>query len=212
MQLVLFGSTNPGKLTEVRSIASGFGLCILSPKDLLSPARPQGTPTPTSPEVPEVEEHADTYEANALLKAAAFASWSGLPALADDAGLEVAALDWGPGVRSARYAGEPSDAERNNQKLRAAMEGRSDRRAQFISHLCAVFPNGERVEARGVLEGSIAVTRAGAGGFGYDSLFIPAGENRTLAEIKAAGEEFATHRVIALRKIFPEIVRILRCD
>ena len=122
----------------------------------------------------EVEETGATFEENAFLKAAAACRQSGLPAVADDSGLMVEALDGAPGVYSARYAGEgASDADRNRKLLRE-LDGvpEEERGAKFVSAVCCVFPNGDRVEAQGECPGRIGFTPVGENGFGYDPLFV----------------------------------------
>lgn len=190
----LFASMNSGKLVEVREVAARFGLTVLSPRELKAAEAP-----------PDVEESADTYRGNALLKAEAYARWSGMPAFADDAGLEVEALQGAPGVWSARYAGEAADPEKNIQKLLKNLAGVSNRTAAFRSLIC-LFSEAEGVKvAEGFLHGRIAEEPAGKGGFGYDSVFIVDGYTETLAELKERNVPVKTHRILALEKLFSEL-------
>lgn len=148
----------------------------------------------------EAEETGDTFEENARLKADLACRESGLPAIADDSGLTVDALDGAPGVYSARYAGEDaSDADRN-AKLLAELRGvpEEKRTAQFVSAVCCVFPNGDMVTARGECPGHIAFAPAGEGGFGYDPLFLVKG-GKTYAELSAEEKDALSHRGNALR-------------
>lgn len=150
----------------------------------------------------EVEETGMTFEENAYLKAAAACAQSGLPAIADDSGLMVDALDGAPGVYSARYAGEDATDADRIAKLLGALEGVPDeaRTARFVSAVCCVFPDGERLTVRGVCEGTIARAAAGTGGFGYDPVFVtPTG--RTFAELSAVEKDAVSHRGQALRAL-----------
>ena len=150
----------------------------------------------------EVEETGMTFEENAYLKAAAACAQSGLPAIADDSGLMVDALDGAPGVYSARYAGEDATDADRIAKLLGALEEVPDeaRTARFVSAVCCVFPDGERLTVRGVCEGTIARAAAGTGGFGYDPVFVtPTG--RTFAELSAVEKDAVSHRGQALRAL-----------
>ncbi len=137
----------------------------------------------------EPEETGTTFEENAWIKAAAACRETGLPAVADDSGLMVDALDGAPGVYSARYAGEgANDADRNAKLLEALREVPEERRtARFVSAICCAFPDGSQVTARGECPGRIAYAPRGDDGFGYDPLFIVAdglpGAGRTFAEL-----------------------------
>jgi XTP/dITP diphosphohydrolase len=148
----------------------------------------------------EVEETGTTFEANALLKARTYAGLTGLPTLADDSGLEVDALDGGPGVRTKRYAGEQATDLDNNRKLLAALAGLpADRRgARYVCVLALVVPGlaGART-SRGTLRGRIATAPKGGNGFGYDPIFEPAGDpsgGRTLGEWSAEAKNRVSHR------------------
>ncbi len=145
---------------------------------------------------PDVEESGSTLEENALLKARAVAAVTGLPALADDTGLEVAALDGAPGVHTARYAGPGAGYAANRRALLAALEGVADRRARFRTVVALVVPGGGEVLAEGVLAGHITATERGGGGFGYDPIFEVAG--LTLAEVGEDHKNRISHRARAL--------------
>lgn len=153
---------------------------------------------------PDVEETEPTLEGNALLKARAVAAATGLPALADDTGLEVAALGGEPGVHTARFAGVGASYQDNVEKMLTALEGVEDRRATFRSVVAMVWPSGEEVTAEGRLEGSIATQPRGSFGFGYDPIFEVAG--RTLAEIGPEAKDTMSHRALALAAL----ARLLR--
>jgi XTP/dITP diphosphohydrolase len=148
----------------------------------------------------EVDETGDTFAENALLKArAAHAAAAGAIGLGDDSGLEVAALRGEPGIRSARWAG-PDDAGRN-QALLERLVGIDDRRAAFVCALAAVLPDGRELVVEGRLEGTIAGAPAGASGFGYDPLFVPEGEERTLGELGPARKDELSHRARAAARL-----------
>lgn len=178
-------SANPDKVAEIADI---FGDAVV-----LLP-RPVG--------VPEVVEDAPTLEGNARLKAVALASATGLPAVADDTGLEVDALGGEPGVRSARYAGERAGYADNVAKLLTELVGVAwpARTARFRTVAIVRWPDGREVVAEGVCEGAIATEVRGVRGFGYDPLFVPMeGDGRTFSEMTAAEKHVISHRGRAFR-------------
>ena len=146
----------------------------------------------------DVEEVGETLEENAVLKATAVARETGLPALAEDTGLEVEALGGAPGVRSARFAGEDKDYRANNEKLLRLLEGVRNRRARFRTVAVLALPDGRMWKTEGVLKGKIAEAPRGEHGFGYDPLFVPEGETRTLAEMLPEEKNVISHRRRAL--------------
>lgn len=146
-----------------------------------------------------VVEDAPDFSGNALLKVRAIAArHAGAWCMADDSGLEVAALGGAPGVRSARYAGEPSDTPANNALLLRNLEGVADRRANFTCAVALVAPDGSEHIATGRCFGSIAKAPSGAAGFGYDPLFVPDGCDRSFAELSAEEKNSISHRGRAL--------------
>ncbi|MBM3694377.1 MAG: RdgB/HAM1 family non-canonical purine NTP pyrophosphatase [Actinobacteria bacterium] len=145
---------------------------------------------------PDVEETGATLEENALLKARAVAAATGLAAVADDTGLEVAALGGAPGVHAARYAGPEAGYAANRRALLEALEGATDRRARFRTVVALVVPGGEEVLAEGALDGFITREERGGGGFGYDPIF--AVEGRTLSEMGEDEKNRISHRARAL--------------
>jgi len=148
------------------------------------------------------EETADTFVGNATIKARAVASrHPGAWVLADDSGLEVAALGGAPGVRSARYAGEDGNTPANNALLLKNLDGVEDRRAQFTCAMVLVEPNGTEHVAVGHCPGRILREQHGAGGFGYDPLFVPDGYEKTFAELAAEEKNAISHRGRALAEI-----------
>ena len=146
-----------------------------------------------------VEETGDSYAVNAVLKARAWASASGLPSLADDSGLEVAALGGAPGVRSARIV-EGSDEDRNRWLL-SRMEGRRDRRARFAAALALAIPGKWVLVCEGECLGRIAEAPTGAGGFGYDPLFLPDGFEDSFSGLSADTKNAVSHRAAAVRAL-----------
>ena len=162
-----------------------------------------------------------TFEANARLKARFYARLSGLPTIADDSGIEVAALHGGPGVRTRRYAGEHATDVENNTKLLGALAGlpAAQRGARYVCVLSLVLPDraGARgglpiaAEARGTLRGRIADGPRGQGGFGYDPIFEPLGEppgGRTIGQHSAAEKAAISHRSRAARRLAPRLARL----
>lgn len=189
LRLVL-ATANPHKATEIRSILATAGV----PVELV----------PRPAEVPDVVEDADTLEGNARLKAVALVEATGLPALADDTGLEVDALGGEPGVRSARYAGEPADDARNVALVldRMAAARRASRTARFRTVVVLRWPDGRELQGVGTVEGVVADAPAGDGGFGYDPIFRPAGGGgRTFAEMAPEEKDALSHRGRALRAL-----------
>ena len=172
---------NAHKLREIGEILPGF--TILS-------------------EDPDVEETAPDFAGNALIKARAIAAaHKGCWVMADDSGLEVAALGGEPGVRSARYAGEPSNTPANNALLLKNLEGVEDRRANFTCCVALVDPDGAEHVLAGRCYGTIAQCESGVGGFGYDPLFIPDGHTKSFAELSADEKNAISHRGRALAEV-----------
>ena len=155
-----------------------------------------------------IDENADTFAGNAAIKAEAVCAATGLPAIGDDSGLCVDALDGEPGVLSARYAGEHGNDEANNDLLLSRMEGREDRSARFVCALALKLPGRETLIAEGSCPGVILHSRQGTGGFGYDPLFLYEPMNKTYAEMNAEEKNAVSHRARAsekMRRIMAEI-------
>jgi XTP/dITP diphosphohydrolase len=192
---LLLASANQGKLRELRTILAGL------PVELVGLAE-AGLGDP-----PEVEETGDTFLENALLKARAYAGWSGLAAVADDSGLEVDALGGAPGVRSARYAGQGASDQANLDKLLAAMAGVPPERrtARFRCAAVLTDPGGREWHAEASWEGRLLEAPRGSGGFGYDPVFLPDGWELTSAEVDQATKDAASHRGKAFRALRPAI-------
>jgi len=193
---IALASSNRGKVDELRQ--------LLPDSIEITTAQELGIELP--------EETGETFLENALLKARVVASDSGLVAVADDSGLEVDALSGAPGVRSARYAGDPSDDSTNNTLLLRNLSGIEfgQRTARFRSVVAAVAPNGTEFHADGVIEGHIVCATRGESGFGYDPLFQPTGYERTFAELSLDEKNRISHRGIALRRIAKELVPFLK--
>lgn len=166
------------------------------------------------PDAPEVIEDGETCEANAVKKAVAIARYAGLPAVADDTGLEVEALGGRPGVCAARYAGEDATYEDNWRKLLRELEDvpREKRRARFVTVAALAEPNGSVRTATGLLEGFIAEKPAGTGGFGYDPVFYVSELGKTLAELSSDEKNRISHRARAFAKVREILVRNVECD
>jgi XTP/dITP diphosphohydrolase len=159
---------------------------------------------PTLTVEPDVEETGTTLEENARIKAAALAAAIGLPAIADDTGLEVDALEGAPGVHAARYAGPDATYAENVTKLLRELEGvyPTLRTARFATVAIVCWPDGREVAVRGEVEGVIAATAAGASGFGYDPVFVPTeGDGRSFAQMTAAEKHAISHRGRAFAKL-----------
>lgn len=147
----------------------------------------------------EIPETGSTFKENALQKAEYVYKKLGCNCFADDTGLMVDALDGAPGVYSARYAGEPSNSQRNIEKLLKNLEGETNRKAQFTT-IIAVILSDETFFFEGTIRGQIIETQKGDGGFGYDSIFMPDGYDKTFAELPAEVKNSISHRAIAMQK------------
>ncbi len=182
MRIVL-ATRNTGKVIEMRALLEGLPVEVVS--------------MDAYPGMEDVEEDAPTLDGNAIKKARAVHAYTGLPALADDTGLEVDALEGRPGVYSARYAGPAADPAANRARLLGELASASTRDARFRTVLAFVDGHRERT-FEGVCEGAIAREERGAGGFGYDALFVPEGHAATFAELDPAEKNRISHRGRAL--------------
>ncbi len=159
----------------------------------------------------DVEETGETFEENSLLKARAVMEATGLPTIADDSGLCVAALGGAPGVYSARYGGEDKGGfNRRYELLLANLRGQLDRSAKFVSVITACFPNGVVLTARGECPGTIAFAPQGDSGFGYDPVFFVPAFRKTFAQMSPEEKNSISHRGRALEKFKPELEGYLR--
>ncbi|MGI6012933.1 MAG: RdgB/HAM1 family non-canonical purine NTP pyrophosphatase [Oscillospiraceae bacterium] len=186
-QEFILASNNQKKLVEMREILSQMGYTVISQREAGCHF--------------EVEETGTTFAENAYLKASAVTAFTGKPAIADDSGLVVDALDGAPGIYSARYGGDTcrSDVERYALLLRN-MEGKENRAARFVSSIACTFPNGDVVRAEGVCQGAIRTAPAGDGGFGYDPIFQPEGMEISMAELTNEEKHAISHRGNAIRE------------
>ena len=175
---------NPGKLAEMKAILSGLGVEVISPSE-------------AGVEV-DVEETGSTFAENAMLKAKAVCAAAGLPAIADDSGLCVNALNGGPGVYSARYGGEGLDDRGRCMLLLNSMRGQPTRAAHFSCAVACAFPNGDTLRAEGRCDGAIAFAPLGTGGFGYDPVFLVPGKGKTFGQLSAGEKSAISHRGKAL--------------
>ena len=185
MKLVL-ASKNKKKLEEMRQILSALGVDVISEADA-------GVDV-------DVEETGTTFAENARLKAVAVMEASGLPAIADDSGLCVDALNGAPGVYSARYGGGGLDDPGRCKLLLENMRGQMDRRCGFVSAICCAFPNGDILTAQGECRGTLAYAPKGENGFGYDPIFFVPEKKKTFAELTAGEKHEISHRGKALRE------------
>ena len=184
MKLVL-ASRNKKKLVEMQEILSALGVEVVMEADV-------GVDV-------DVEETGTTFAENAALKARAVCEASGLPAIADDSGLCVDALNGAPGVYSARYGGEELDDVGRYKLLLENMRGQLDRRCGFVSAICCVFPNGDELTALGECRGTLAYAAKGENGFGYDPIFFVPEMKKTFAQLTADEKNEISHRGKALR-------------
>lgn len=188
---IILATQNKGKIRELQELLRDADIEVLSLKDI--------------EDWEDVEENGITFAENAALKAKAAVKKTGLIALADDSGLEVDALDGRPGVYSARFAGEPKDDERNNDKLLQQLKEVADsqRQARFRCALVIATPDGKEFLTEGTVEGQILTERRGKDGFGYDPLFFVPEYQRTMAELTLSEKNRLSHRAQAFRKAIP---------
>lgn len=190
MRDLLLATKNEGKLREMREALTGLPFNVVSSSELANP-------------LPEVEETGETLLANAQLKARAYAKASGMLALADDTGLEVAALEGAPGVYSARFAGPGADDAANNAKLLADLAALGDppRKAVFRTVMVLAEPTGREDWVAGRCEGLIPRQPLGTQGFGYDPLFFVPAAGKTFAQMALDEKNKVSHRGDALRRV-----------
>jgi XTP/dITP diphosphohydrolase len=182
---------NPGKLKEMAGILEKFGIEVVMPSDL-------GVDV-------DVEETGTTFAENAMLKAKAICAASGLPAIADDSGLCVDALNGAPGVYSARYGGEGLDDPGRYRLLLNNLRGMGSRAAHFACAVACAFPNGDELTAEGRCDGAIAFAPMGEGGFGYDPVFLVPEKRKTFAQMTAEEKAEISHRGRALEKFVEKL-------
>ncbi len=191
MLKLLIASRNPDKIAELRDLLAGLEVQILSLLDF--------------PALPETLEDRDTLAGNAGKKALEAAQATGLTCLADDTGLFIDALEGAPGVRAARFAGEPCSYQDNRDKALRLLQGVQNRQAEFRTCVVLAAPDGIISIQEGRMPGSITTTERGSNGFGYDSIFAPEGSMQTYAELTDAEKNLISHRGRALRLMLPVI-------
>lgn len=191
----ILATHNPGKLREMAAILSQYGVEVLSPADV-------GITV-------DVEETGTTFAENAMLKAKAICAAADLPAIADDSGLCVDALNGGPGVYSARYGGEGLDDKGRYTLLLQNMRGQTTRAAHFACAIACAFPNGDELTAEGRCDGTIAFAPMGEGGFGYDPVFFVPEKAKTFGQLTAEEKSAISHRGKALKAFSEKLATYL---
>ena len=199
MTELVLASGNKGKLAEFQRLLEGLDVQIHSMKEY--------------PEIGEIVEDGSTFAENALIKARAVCKATGKPAMADDSGLAVDALDGAPGIYSARFAGEQRSDADNNAKVLQLLEGVEDskRTARFFCVIAIVLPDGREYTVEGTCEGTILLALQGEGGFGYDPLFYVESLDKSFAELTMEEKNRISHRGHANRKAV-EIIRGLKSE
>jgi len=183
---LVLASHNPGKVKEINDLLAPYGADVVSAGAL---------------GLPEPEETEDSFIGNAKLKALAAATASGLPALADDSGMAVNALDGAPGIYSARWAGPSKDFGAAMAKVIALLQPSKDRSAEFVCALALAWPDGHCECFEGRLPGVITDAPRGSKGFGYDPIFLPTGRSLTFGEMDAEAKHAISHRAIAFHQL-----------
>lgn len=187
-KLLVVASHNVGKVREIKELLAGFGIEAIAAGDL---------------SLPEPDETGDTFRANAELKALAAATASGKPALADDSGLCVEALNGAPGIYSARWAGPQKDFDFAMEKVRLGLveEGTLNTKAWFIAGLALAWPDGHVEYFEGRVDGELTWPPRGLKGFGYDPMFVPNGFEETFGEMDPEKKHGLSHRAHAFRQL-----------
>jgi XTP/dITP diphosphohydrolase len=183
---IVIASHNPGKVREIAALLAPHGVAVVSAAAL---------------GLPEPEETETSFAGNAELKARAAASAGGLPALADDSGLCVAALAGAPGIYSARWAGPDKNFAAAMERVRRELGNNPDRRAHFVCALALAWPDGDLVAVEGAVHGSLVFPPRGSRGFGYDPIFVPEGHRQTFGEMDPAAKHAISHRAQAFAKL-----------
>jgi len=196
MDKIVFATTNEGKVKEIKEILKDFPIEVVSMKEMGITA--------------DIEENGTTFEENSLIKARALAKLTGLPALADDSGLEVDYLNGEPGIYSARYLGRDTDYDYKNNYIIDKLSGAKgeDRSARFVCVISLVLPDGREFVERGVVEGLIGYEQKGENGFGYDPIFYLPEYGKTSAELPPEEKNRISHRGKALTAMKKLIVTL----
>jgi XTP/dITP diphosphohydrolase len=183
---LVIASHNPGKVAEMRDLLAGRPVRLIGAAEL---------------GLAEPEETGATFAANASLKAQAATRATGKPALADDSGIAVAALDGAPGIYSARWAGPGRDFGLAMARVHRELGEKPDRRARFVSALALAWPDGHVESFEGTVDGTLTWPPRGGHGFGYDPIFVPKGETRTFGEMRPEEKERLSHRSRAMARL-----------
>lgn len=183
---LIIASHNPGKVAEIAALLRPFGADIVSAGEL---------------DLAEPVEDGDSFTANAVIKARAAANAAGLPALADDSGLAVAALDGRPGIHSARWAGPEKDFHAAMARVEKALGDNADRTARFVCALALAWPDGDLAVFEGTVDGVLVWPPRGQHGFGYDPIFLPDGETESFGEMDPARKHAISHRAAAFARL-----------
>ena len=183
---LVVASHNPGKVREIRELLAPLNADVISAGAL---------------NLPEPDETEVTFIGNAKLKAVAAAKASGLPALSDDSGLAVSALDGAPGIYSARWAGPTKDFNVAMARIEKEMLGKTDRTAKFVCALALCWPDGHCEAFEGEVHGTLRFPPRGTKGFGYDPIFVPDGFNTTFAEMEPAAKHAMSHRAATFAQL-----------
>jgi XTP/dITP diphosphohydrolase len=183
---LVIASHNPGKVREIGELLAPHGADVTSAASL---------------GLPEPEETGTSFVENAVLKACAAAERSHLPALADDSGLAVAALDGAPGIHSARWAGAARDFNAAMNRVNDALDGSRDRSAKFVCALTLCWPDGHCETFEGEVTGTLVWPPRGSKGFGYDPMFVADGRSETFGEMEPQAKHAISHRADAFRKL-----------
>lgn len=192
---IVAATKNMGKIKEIEAILSKLNISVVSAEDI-------GIDV-------DVAETGDTFEKNALIKARAIAMMCDEPVLADDSGLCVDALDGNPGVFSARYAGENATDEDRINKILSELGETKNRKAEFVSSVAFIFPDGEEITASGTVKGTITYEPVGTNGFGYDPIFCSDELKKTFAQSTDEEKNRVSHRARALENLYSKLVQRL---
>lgn len=192
---IVAATKNAGKIRELESILEKLNISVVSSTDF-------GIDV-------DVEETGDTFEKNALIKARAIAMMCDEPVIADDSGLCVEALDGAPGVYSARYAGEDATDEDRVAKVLAELGETKNRKAEFVSVVALIFPDGEEITATGSVKGTITYEPIGRNGFGYDPIFYSDELKKTFAQATEEEKNQISHRARALENLYAKLAEKL---
>ena len=187
MTTIIIATNNQNKVKEIKSLFNNAEICFKTLKEIGF--------------LEDIIEDGNTFSENALIKAKTIATKYNMPAISDDSGLEVRALNWAPGIYSARYAYNLHDDEENNKLLLQNLKGIEDRYARYACAICLYYPNKEHLDVLEYCEGEIIDDRRGCNGFGYDPYFYIPSLGKTFAEVPLEIKNTMSHRAKALRAL-----------